>query len=870
MADQPTPGPDAGPPPPPAIGGVPLPPGYVLVERLGSGGFATVWLAEQGRLGRRVAVKLLGETLDDAERERRFLAECRAIGRLSGHPAVVTVHDAGTTDAGHPYLVMEHLPGGSLHDRVARHGPMPWAEVLDVGVHVADALAAAHDAGILHRDVKPANVLLDENGAPKLGDFGIARLSEGTNTATGTLVGTIPFTPPEVLSGHRPGPTADVWSLGATLHALLTGSSPFGGDRDEPPAATIARVLRSEPPPLPPAVPAPLRDLVRTTLGAEPGSRPQSAAEVAGQLQRIQADRGLPVTPARSTRTAPPTPPPSPALDATVLGMAPVVTGPPPPTPVPAPPTPVPPTQVPAPPTVVGAGSAAAGPPSGGAADAGATAVLRPHDPAGSPPGGATPPPGAGRAPGRRRGPLVAAVVVVLLLVAAGVGAALVLGGGDDDPEAATTTADEAGGTTAPDDEGGPQGAEFLKEIDTPLGAPLAVPTGTSAAPTGGWQLDGACVEEGVCSIVGVDGDLVALRGDPAGNLTLSRHAAADGAQAYSVDLGVGADAGLGRAADALVVATSDGGRRTYRAIEPGDGSERWSVQVDDSDGPYLPNPQISTDHVVLVLGNVHEYVTVAVGDGTERRDTGTVLATDEDTVYVALDGVLVARALATGEERWRAPEVVPAAPADEFPSSRYGVVFGQVLVVATAGEVVGLNRADGSIRWRQPLSDGGVTVGRPLAVSTAAGRVIVSAESGDLGLESPTGTVTWREARDRLVLDPSLDRDLLRSAQGNGIWFGEGSRLIAGWTGVRLRVIDTTTGEVVADEALPPTADRSSVAIFQTGLALLSGSQVTVHSNHDGSVLWQVEAGDATSVVAIDGGIALVGPSGIRALTRG
>ncbi len=221
----PTPG--ATPPPQIGAGGVPLPPGYELVARLGSGGFATVWLAEQGRLGRRVAVKILGESLSDSERERRFVAECRAIGSLSGHPAVVTVHDAGTTSEGHPYLVMEHLPGGSLHDRVATTGPLPWEEVVSIGVAVGDALAAAHDAGILHRDVKPANVLVADDGSPKLGDFGIARLAEGTNTATGTLVGTIPFTPPEVLSGHRPGPTADIWALGATLYALVERPEPL-------------------------------------------------------------------------------------------------------------------------------------------------------------------------------------------------------------------------------------------------------------------------------------------------------------------------------------------------------------------------------------------------------------------------------------------------------------------------------------------------------------------------------------------------------------------------------------------------------------------------------------------------------------------
>jgi outer membrane protein assembly factor BamB len=266
----------------------------------------------------------------------------------------------------------------------------------------------------------------------------------------------------------------------------------------------------------------------------------------------------------------------------------------------------------------------------------------------------------------------------------------------------------------------------------------------------------------------------------------------------------------------------------------------------------------------------VFEYVTIDVADGTERRDRGLILATDEATAYVAVDGEVVARDLATGEQRWRTDEVVPAAPTERFSPARYAVVLTDELVVVTADEVAALDRERGTVRWRRPLSDGGVDVGRPLSVSTAAGRVIVSAEGGDLGLEVDSGTVTWRLARDRLFLDPVLDRDLIRSLQGDGFWFGEGSRLIAGWTGLRLWVVDTTTGELAGDVALPPTADRSAVAMFQTGVALLSDSRVTAYSNHDGSVLWEVPSGDATHLAAIDGGVALLGPSGIRAVIRG
>lgn len=291
--------------------GVSLPPGYRLVRRLGSGGFATVWLFQQGRLGRTVAVKVVHGSLDDPEHERRFRAECQAIGRLSGHPAVVTVHDAGTTDAGQPYLVMEHLAGGSLQDRLARTGALPWPQAVSAAVSVAYALAAAHAAGILHRDVKPANVLVSADGSIRLGDFGIARLAEGERTRTGVLVGTIAYTPPEVLGGRPADPRSDLWSLGITLYALLSGRSPFSGADDEPAIAAMGRIVNGvEPAPLPEGTPDDVVALVRDLMRADPGRRPADAATVVARLQGCEARHGLAITPARSTSavTAPPRP----------------------------------------------------------------------------------------------------------------------------------------------------------------------------------------------------------------------------------------------------------------------------------------------------------------------------------------------------------------------------------------------------------------------------------------------------------------------------------------------------------------------------------------------------------------------------------
>jgi serine/threonine-protein kinase PknK len=707
-----------GPPATPAIGAVPLPPGYVLVEKLGSGGFATVWLAEQGRLGRRVAVKLLGETLEDSERERRFIAECRAIGRLSGHPAVVTVHDAGTTDAGHPYLVMEHLPGGSLHDRLHRQGPLPWPEVLDVGVHVADALAAAHEAGILHRDVKPANVLLDENGSPKLGDFGIARLAEGTNTATGTLVGTIPFTPPEVLSGHRPGPTADVWALGATLHTLLAGTSPFGGHRDEPPAATIARVLRSEAPPLGPEVPAALRELIAASLRPEPRDRPETATEVVAELQAIQADRGLPVTPARATRRAAPSPPTG-GTDATVVGLPPIPTTPPPsqlggerdtsvshsppsswgepdpdaatvagaaasapPPPAPPPPAPTPPARAPE--------------------AMGATSVLPAYQaPAAASPGAPPPPPPgpSGRSGGSERSAkapvLVGLAVVVALVLVAGVVLALTRGGDDDGGEAGAGDATE---TTA----GGSTEAPPATAVDTPLGAPLVVPSGLARQPAtpAAWDEGVACSEGASCSIVADDGGVVAVMAAGDGTATVEQRAGATGEVEWSLPIGgLSSPPGLARLGDLVIVSSTAGETRTYRGIDD-TGTERWTLPVDQDDQPVFPNTQLSPDYGVLLLGGADAYLVVDLQTGVAERGEGRVLATDRANVYVADGDRVVARTLSSGDELWEADGVVSAAPVGDFPAWRYGVVASEVFVAATPTHVVAINRESGEEVW--------------------------------------------------------------------------------------------------------------------------------------------------------------------------
>jgi serine/threonine protein kinase len=151
---------------------LPVVPGLERPEAIGRGGFGVVYAADEPAFGRRVAVKVLTTRIGDDEARRGFERECRAMGTLSGHPHIVAVHRGGTTDKGEPYIVMEFMAGGSLADRMALTGPLAWSEVLEIGILIAGALETAHRAGILHLDVKPANVLMSRFAEPALGDFG--------------------------------------------------------------------------------------------------------------------------------------------------------------------------------------------------------------------------------------------------------------------------------------------------------------------------------------------------------------------------------------------------------------------------------------------------------------------------------------------------------------------------------------------------------------------------------------------------------------------------------------------------------------------------------------------------------------------------
>lgn len=247
-----------------------------------------VYRGHQDALGRDVAVKVLSAPDADARAVELWHREVTAMGRLSNHPNIVSAFATGVTSAGLPYLVMPYVPGGSLHDRIGAHGPLSGAEVAHLGARLASGLAAAHAAGVLHRDVKPGNVLLTEYGEPQLSDFGIARLVDAASTTTGSVRATIGYAAPEVLGGEKATPTADVYGLGASLHTALSGRPPFGGEEGEPLAARVGRVMTRPPPDLRALGVAPaLAEVIEEAMAKDPTSRPQTAEEVRRRLDAL-------------------------------------------------------------------------------------------------------------------------------------------------------------------------------------------------------------------------------------------------------------------------------------------------------------------------------------------------------------------------------------------------------------------------------------------------------------------------------------------------------------------------------------------------------------------------------------------------------
>jgi serine/threonine-protein kinase len=264
---------------------------YRLSSLIGTGGMATVWRAEDEVLGRAVAVKVLHrEYAVDQLARRRFRAEARAAASIS-HPNVVSVFDYGDALEGdgheRPFLVMEFIDGWSLAQEVAARGPLPAHEVGRIIEQVALGLSAAHALDVVHRDIKPGNLLVTPTRTMKITDFGIARAADSVSlTRTGAVVGTAQYIAPEQAAGQPAGPGSDIYSLGLVAYACLNGTPPF---RAGTPLATALAHVRDPVPPLPAGTPVALRDLVMAMLAKSPGDRPPGAREVATLARDIVA-----------------------------------------------------------------------------------------------------------------------------------------------------------------------------------------------------------------------------------------------------------------------------------------------------------------------------------------------------------------------------------------------------------------------------------------------------------------------------------------------------------------------------------------------------------------------------------------------------
>ncbi len=267
--------------------------GFADVHEIGRGGFGAVFRCTQPSLDRSVAVKVLTADLDADNRER-FLREQRAMGRLSGHPHIVSVHEIGATASGRPYIVMECHPRGSLGERIRTGGPIDWRDAVHIGVLVAGALETAHRSGILHRDMKPGNILLTEYGEPALTDFGIARVAGGFETTTGVVLGSPAFTAPELLQGEAPTASSDVYGLAATLFCAITGHAVFERRSGESVVAQFVRITKEPIPDLHGAgMPDDLSAALEQAMSRTAADRPDTAAGFGDVLRAVQQRHGL-------------------------------------------------------------------------------------------------------------------------------------------------------------------------------------------------------------------------------------------------------------------------------------------------------------------------------------------------------------------------------------------------------------------------------------------------------------------------------------------------------------------------------------------------------------------------------------------------
>ncbi|HWG73401.1 MAG TPA: protein kinase [Acidimicrobiales bacterium] len=267
-------------------------PGYASVTEIGSGAFAAVYRATEVATGRPVALKLLKVSARASRVMEAFDREVKSLGAVSSHPNIVTLYRTLTTADERPVLVLE-LCRESTADRVRRSGPLDPREAVAIGIKIAGALETAHRAGLLHRDMKPQNVLITDYGKPVLADFGLAALQASAQSTEGLFGFTTLHAAPEVLEGQRLSPATDVYGLASTLYQLISGEAPFSAFDGEAPAAVILRILRDPAVPLRlDNVPLSLSELLTDALAKRPEERPPTASAFGDALRGVEQASG--------------------------------------------------------------------------------------------------------------------------------------------------------------------------------------------------------------------------------------------------------------------------------------------------------------------------------------------------------------------------------------------------------------------------------------------------------------------------------------------------------------------------------------------------------------------------------------------------
>ncbi len=292
--------------------------GFEPIKRIGGGGFGDVWLTRQTNVDRQVAVKVGHAPIQDETIRLRFDRECKALGRLSGHPNIVDVYTAGSLNDGRPYLVLEYISGGTLWQRLKK-SPLSEEELVALGREMAGALNAAHSSGVLHRDLKPENILMRASGAAVLGDFGIARLQDGANTTSAAITASVAYAAPEILSGKRATIASDLYGVGICILAAIIRAVPYVEKSDASIHPIINRVLNESHPPLVErGISDELAVIVDSLLAKEPEERLNDAAEVEERFAALQRrdPATIPQRTAGQPATSIPEPPANPSSPA--------------------------------------------------------------------------------------------------------------------------------------------------------------------------------------------------------------------------------------------------------------------------------------------------------------------------------------------------------------------------------------------------------------------------------------------------------------------------------------------------------------------------------------------------------------------------